>query len=445
MKLFAEAGLRGTAILGSCLLALAGCSLPAPDGTEAALIARAKDMPPLAPAQGRAAKDVVRNGLLLHPDVRAAASSVAASADQVRVQRGALFPALGMTVGGGTGSAGDGDPAVRMNVSQLLMDFGKTKRAVTSADMDLQINYITFQKAVDDAVIELLEAYDAVRMNTEALAVYKRQLAAMTELQKLVSERVEIGATTAPDLLETQKRVQNAAFLVQDAELALADAREQLERRSGQSAGGAVPEFRGGCALRGETDKMRIARLKMAKAEIDLEQAQKARVPKITVSPLARLGTGDTSTGFGLNLGVSSDLLEGGALTARASVARNARDAAEAALDSAERDASLSSRKALRNITAGARRQEMLKRQIELLAKTRELYRSQYFDLGKRSISDLLDNEEEFYTRQAELVELSSKMATNRLSCAVYTRALRGSMELAGQTLYNLPLDADNL
>lgn len=445
MKRLADTGLRGSAILCACLAALAGCGLPQPDGTEAALIARAKEMPPLAPAKGTGAKEAVRNGLLMHPDVREAASSVAASADQVRVERGGFFPSLGLSVGGGAGAAGEGDPALKLNLTQLLTDFGSTKRAVTAADFDLQIDYVTFQKAVDDATVELLEAYDAVRMNEAELAVYRAQLAAMTELQKLVAERVEVGATTAPDLLETQKRVQNAAFLVQDAELALADAREQLERRTGQSVGGGVPEFRGGCTLHGDTDKMRLAKLKMAKAEIDLEQARKAQVPKITLSPLARLGTGNTSTGLGLNLGVSSDLMQGGALTAKASAARNARDAARAALESADRDATLSARKALRDITAGARREDMLNRQIELLARTRELYRSQYFDLGKRSISDLLDNEEEYYTRQAEQVELSSTLAASRLTCSVYARTLRPAMDLTGKTLYNLPLSTDNL
>ena len=422
------------------LMSFSGCGLPEPDGTEAAIAARAAGLTPVVPVRTGDRQAVIRNGLLLHPDVRQAASSVLASADDVRVQRGAIFPRLGLSVGGGVGDAGDGDTTFGLVGEQLLTDFGNSKRAITSADLDLQIDYVTFQKTVDDAVVELLLAYDAVHRYQQLLDIRQKQLAAMRELAVLVEERTTAGAASAPDLLETRKRLQTAEFLVQDSELGLGDAMDRLLRLAGQAKGGSLSLPPGACRIKDETDDLLIAKLRLKKSEIDVERADRARLPRITLSPVTETEIGDSGLGVGLNLGVSSDLLRGGALTAQAKAARNERVAALASVEAETRNADLDARKLQREIAAADRREEMLNRQIKLLSETRVLYRSQYFQLGSRQLSDLLDNEEEYYERQAELVELSSTLAEDRLSCAVLGRSLRKLVGLTELSLYGFPL-----
>lgn len=429
-----------TALAG--LLLLAGCALPAADGTEATLAARAAELPALTPASGHDAASVVRNGLLLHPGVREAASRISASADEVRVQRAALFPSLGLSLGGGKGAAGQGKPALELTGQQLIVDFGDTKRAVTAADLDVQINYIAFQQTVDAAAVEVLTAYDAVRRYARLTDIRRQQLTAMRELQGLVSERISAGAAPAPDMLETRKRLQAAEFAVHDTELALAEARDRLTRLSGQARGGALPALRGSCAATAGADDLRIARLQLAKAELDLDRAERARLPRINLAPIARARDGE-GVKLGLNLGVDSDLLAGGAHTARANAARNRREAAQAGTEAASRNAGLDERALQRQIAGSARRMEMLRRQIELLAETRTLYRSQYLDLGTRQISDLLDNEEELYNRRAELIETESELGAARLECAVRDRSLRRAAGLAGSSIHGYPLAPD--
>lgn len=424
------------------LVLLAGCDLPAADGTEATLAARAAELPALTPATGRDAASVVRNGLLLHPTVREAASRISASADEVRVQRAALFPSLGLSLAGGHGAASKGEPALELTGKQLIVDFGDTKRAVTAADLDVQINYIAFQQAVDRATVEVLTAFDDVRKYSRLLEVRRQQLTAMRELQELVAERIAAGAAPAPDLLETRKRLQAAEFEVHDTDLALAEARDRLTRLSGQGRGGALPALRGNCTAPAGADDLRIARLQLAKSELDLERAERARLPRINLAPIARARDGE-GVKLGLNLGVDSDLLAGGAHTARANAARNRREAAQAGTDAASRNAGLDERALQRQIAGSSRRLEMLRRQIELLAETRTLYRSQYLDLGTRQISELLDNEEEFYNRRAELVEAESALGTSRLECAVRDGSLRRAAGLAGSSIHGYPLASD--
>jgi adhesin transport system outer membrane protein len=384
---------------------------------------------------------VVRNGLILDPAVRSAASKVSASADEVRVQRAAIFPSLGLSLGAGVGKAGQDDTSIDLTGRQLILDFGDTKRAVTAADLDLQIDYISFQQAVDTAAFDVLEAYDSVRMYVLLLEVREKQFAAMRDLQTLVAERTDIGAASSSDILETRKRVQAAEFLVHDTQLLLAEARDRLARLSGQSRGGKIPALKiGTCSAAVESDELRIARLELAKAELNLVRANKARLPRAYIGPVVRHQTDENGLSVGLDVSVNSDLLQGGALSARANAARNNRNSADAGISAARRNVDLDVGKLKREIAAAGRKTEMLKRQIALLVQTRSLYRSQYFDLGTREISELLDNEEEFYNRKAELIELESELTANQIECATRDRSLRKAMKIDGNSLYGYPL-----
>lgn len=429
-------------VIGLALSLVAGCSLPEPDGTELALAEQAAGLTALTPAKGKSPAAVSRNALLLSPTVREAASRIAASADEVRIQRAVIFPSLGLSVSGGFGSARDDDARVDLKGRQLILDFGRTKRAVTAADLDLQINYVSFQQEVDTAIFDVLEAYDTVRQHVLVLEVRRKQLGAMRQLQRMVSDRHAIGAAPSSDMLETRKRLQAAEFLVHDTELLLAEERDRLTRLSGQPRGGRLPALKiGNCGSEQSLDELRKARLELAKAELDLESAEKAREPRAYIEPLARHSVGTGGVKVGVNVGLDSDLLQGGALTARANAARNNRVGAEAAVSEAQRDIQLDVGKLQREIAAASRKTDLLNRQISLLIETRSLYRSQYFDLGTREISELLDNEEEFYNRKAELIELASELSANRLECAIREQSLRSAVGVEKTSLYGYPLN----
>ena len=419
----------------------AGCSLPEPDGTEAALAARAESLKPLTPSEGRDIKSGSRNALLLSPVVREAASSIRVSADEVRIQRAAIFPSLSLSVGGGIGDAGQGDTTIALTGRQLVADFGQIERQVTAADIELQMNYVTFQQSVDEAMAEMLETYDEVRTHVRVLEVWRQQLSALRELQTLIVRRHEIGAAPISDVLETRKRLQAAEFLVLDTELALAEARERLTQLSGQSRGGEIPVLGSEtCASDTSTDALLLAQLNLAKSQIELEIAENARVPSAYIEPIVRNEVGTSNLGFGLNLGINSDLLQGGALSAAVNAARNTLEAAAANVEIIRRDDTIESGRLQREMAAAQQRMGMLDRQISLLAQTRALYRDQYFDLGTREISELLDNEEEYYSRKAELIEVDSEMANSRVTCAILERSLRPAVGVNDTSIYGYPL-----
>ncbi|WP_114961183.1 hypothetical protein [Tritonibacter mobilis] len=61
-----------------------------------------------------------------------------------------------------------------------------------------------------------------------------------------------------------------------------------------------------------------------------------------------------------------------------------------------------------------------------------------------RPLSELLDNEEVYYSRKVELVQLQSELERNRLECAVRSGRLRSELGLEGTRIYGYPL-ADDL
>ncbi len=173
---------------------------------------------------------------------------------------------------------------------------------------------------------------------------------------------------------------------------------------------------------------------------LDLEAAERARLPRAYLEPLARHRVGTGGISLGVNVGVDSDLLQGGALTALENAARNNRVGSEAAVSATQLDIQLNVGQLLRDITAAVHKNKMLERQIALLVETRSVYRSQYFDLGTREISELLDNEEEFYNRKAEVIELASELNMNRVECSIREQSLRGVIGVEKSSIYGYPL-----
>lgn len=426
------------------VLALAGCASGPPSETVRKIGERGESLQPLAPGDGKGARGAVRSALLLDPEVREQASLTGANVDQIAVERAALLPSLSFGLVGGVGTAGAGDPDLELSGKQLLVDFGGTKRAVEAADVNLQIQYLKFQRAVDESIATGLVTYRQVAMLEEMVSVKAAQLAAMQDLHKLIAERIDIGASSAPDLLETRNRLERAEFELLDAKLELSETRDKLLRLSGQSRGGTIPDFPQNCTPPGgETDGLRIARLELVKARLNLEEAERARFPRISLNPLGRAAVGGGGISTGLNVGVESPLFEGGAIKARENAARNRRQSAEALVETEERNIRLDDLRLRRQISSLKEKRAMLARQIEILTETRDLYRSQYIDLGIRPITDLLDMEESLFGRQVELVEAKFDLQERLVECAARSKALRRDLGLTQFQLYGYPLTTD--
>lgn len=426
------------------VVTLAGCSGGPPTETMRKIGESRAGLSPLTPEGSKGARAIARTALLLDPDVREQASLNEASIDQIAIERSALMPSLGFGVVGGVGDAGAGDPNLELSGKQLLLDFGGTKRAVEAADVDLQIQYQTFQTVVDRSVATALETYRHVAMLEEMVVIRQAQLQTMRELYQLINERIEIGASTTPDLLETRNRMERTEFELLEAKLELSEVRDKLQRLTGYSNGGEIPNFSQNCAPPGgETDELRIARLELVKSRLNLETAKRARLPRISLNPLGRARIGGGAITTGMNVSVDSPLFDGGAITARQNAARNRQNSAEALVEAEERNLRLDDLRLRRQLSSLKEKQAMLARQIKIVSETRDLYRSQYIELGTREITDVLDAEEDVFSRRAELNTVNFELQARLIECAARSKSLRKDLGLTQFHIYGYPLTVD--
>lgn len=429
--------------LGMALFGLAACSLPTPDGLEAELLEAAAERAPLSEINGNDANAAVLRGLTLSPEVRAAASEVNADADAIRIERAAYFPRVGVSLGGGVGDASQ-DFGVELRASQIVSDGGRAMRAVSIADIDMQISVFAFWDTVDTAIIDALTAYDEVHTQSRLLALRRQQLATLQDLERRIAERVEIGASPRSDIVETGITVSAARFDVVDAELRLGEARDRLVELTGQVQGGAIPALEvTGCIAEATPHEVQVAYLELDRAELELRDAKAARRPSVVIEPLVRRGEGDGGLRGGLDVSVNSDFFQGGALSAAVDAAEDRRASAAADLAAIEREETLDARTLLREIAVTERRAMLLGEQIALLDEARGLYRNQYLDLGTRSLNELLDNEEEFYDRQAESLETHAELRRDRLNCVARQDQLSSVFDLDTYEIYGLPVSAN--
>lgn len=405
---------------------------------------RSATLPPLTAGKGMDPRNTVRRGLLADPEVRERAGLISASIDQIAIERSALFPQLSLGVVGGVGNAGAGDAQLEVSGRQLLFDFGGTERAIEAADIDLQIEYQRFQSQVDTSITTVLLIYRQIAMLEEVVEVKTVQVGAMRNLHRTITERTEIGAQALPDLLEVNGRIERAEFELLDARLELTELRDRLQRLAQTSQGGVIPDFPPSCrAQAGTTDELIIARLERASAQLALEEAERAVYPGMSLNPLGLVSLGSGGVSTGMNINVETSLFEGGAIRARINQAQNRLRSAEAALETEERNMRLDDRRLDRQIASLREKQAMLARQIQLQAETRDLYRSQYIDLGSRQITDLLDAEETLYDRQIELIEVKFELQEYLVQCAERSGTLRGVLNLTQSQLYGFPLTTD--
>ena len=442
MKITFRPGLSAWPPLLSAALLLAACGEYAESPTLARMSALTDSLPALSAGEGDDLANILRRGLLADPQIRERAGLISASVDQIAIERAALFPQLSLGVVGGVGDAGAGDGRVELSGEQLVFDFGGTDRAIAASDIELQAQYQRFQSQIDDTVVRILTTYRKIAMMEEVVAEKIAQLAAMRELYDNINSRITIGAQSRPDLLEVNGRLERAEFELLDARLELSELRDELARLAGTDRGGPIPEFPGTCRPpQGVSGDLLLAQLEHAAAALALEEAEKAVYPGITLNPIGQLdlGTGDVTTG--INLGLSTSIFNGGALSARVNQARNRLASAEAALQQAERDQQLAARRLERQTASSREKQAMLQRQIALQRETVDLYRSQYIDLGTRQITDLLDAQETLYDRRVELVQTRFDMQEHLVACAALSGTLRPTVGLTNAQLHGYPLD----
>ncbi|WEJ34625.1 TolC family protein [Devosia sp. SD17-2] len=151
-----------------------------------------------------------------------------------------------------------------------------------------------------------------------------------------------------------------------------------------------------------------------------------------------RLGQTDPSYKIGLN--VSGSLYSGGTSAARAEGAEHAVEAAKAALALAQVETQRSLAETSSQLSTMKRLKTALTESQSTLDQTRALYRTQYTELGTRTLLDLLNAEDDYHSARHDAVSVGYDFNTLALDCVRNSGELRDVLGLTQASIRGLSI-----
>ena len=398
-------------------------------------------------AAGQSIDGLVEIALYQSPAMIERAAQIREATGNIDVAKGGYLPAISGGVTGGVGDASD--PSFVLSADQLLFDFGRTDREVARADLTAQEAVLNFQSDADQVLTDVLAAYAEFSRYRRNVKIDQERVKRLTELSDLIDQRASAGATTQPDVLAAQNSVEKAHHDLLEMQSERDRAANQLREYSGPFAVNLnvdLLQVPGECtpppSVPDTLPEVALARLQIAQAQLEYEDARKARLPGVSAEAYGRQPLYDEGFRVGINFNVLPTLWQGGAIEAGKKAAEEALAAARARLDKVRQSASLD---ALDAGTAMTNARELIASsttQTKLLDQTRALYRSQYFDLGTRNLNDLLDAEEDYYDALIARSNSERDLDVALLQCHLAGGTLRSALGLSEMTLYGYPIDS---
>ncbi len=391
-------------------------------------------------AQATSLQDAVDKAVAAIPAIGAAQARRQSSEERVRVERGALFPVV--NIRGETGAQytnspttrgrasrpepdGDGDTTLwrnegRLVINQLLYDGGTTFNLVDEA----QNNLVAATFRVDDAKrsvgLQAIAAYIDVLRNREFVAIAQDNIQAHERLLNNVKQLVPAGRASDSDVSQADARLALAQANFENRRGELADAETRYFRSIGEAPGDLDPvgEVPSPSEINVEAQVQQAVKLNpelaVARAVIDARQSafestKGLFLPRLELELSASEGD-DLDGVHGIDedyralLIMTWNLYRGGSDSARrreaqanvtavkfdeADTLRFIRERVEASFDSFEKNAA---------------RLPPLQRRVEENRNLIGAYERQ-FELGQRTLLDLLDVQNELFVSRAEVAD----------------------------------------
>jgi adhesin transport system outer membrane protein len=390
---------------------------------------------------------LVKGTLETQSEILAAAENFESALARIGVAQSGYLPQLSLGISGGV--LGDDQAKVRPQLTgtQMLYDFGRTRRAVSRGELSAQYAHLEFLDTVIDNLAETAIAQARYKgLGAEATEAQER-LTTMTRISTLISERESEGLADVTGGLEARRRVQTAETILLQVQVAQNAARRDLERRTGVSRAllnAPMTKTTPGCGTAPALDQIPavlMSRLDYSTSQTVMEDAQKSRLPVISLKASTTPDSGSrASTRVGVNIGVSAPVFQGGAARAQSASAVRDMNAAAARIQSETEDARNDFDDAVSDAEDASVIIGSLERQAVLLDDTRALYQSQYLQLGSRSLNDLLDAEEEYYQVRQDIALSRTDHAIAQIECLKASGAVLSAFGLTDRVLFGLIL-----
>lgn len=427
--------------------------LPSLDGSSS--------LPLNAPAPGTLTlNDAVNRAVTWHPAISEAIGKLNGQSEQVNVAKSKYYPQInaGMNNGYSNSYTDSGfSPSLVLSLSQMLYDFGKVSSQVRAESAGVAQQQANVLVSIDNVGHDTSIAMIQVQMWQQMVAIAKEQLDALSSIGRLTQQRNDEGATSMSDVVQTNARIESARSQLIQYQANLDSAQATLMSWLGWNNLNAIsndfPDKLGkSCDVAKPDDRLvpavlaSWAQANVAQANLDYANAQ--MTPTISLEPQVQHYLNDKyashevldRTQYSAFIKVEMPLYQGGGLTARRNAASHAVEAAQSGVQRTRLDVRqklMESRSQALSLVGAI---QVLQRQEELSARTRELYQQQYLDLGARPLLDVLNAEQEVYQARFAQQQTISQLHQLQLNCLYNTGRLRNAFGLEHRTIQSLEI-----
>lgn len=367
-------------------------------------------------------KDTVQRAISTNPEVTAKLNAFRAAVDEVDVARGAYYPRVDLTAEAnrtrdriGSTSQSMTSTGVALSATQLLWDGFATMNQVDRLGHARLVRYFEFIETSEQVAQESVRAYADVQRSRRMVRLAEDNYVQHRHVTDQSQSRVRAGVGRGVDLEQAAARLALAESNLATETSNLHDVTERYRRIVGSLPPVDMPAASGlekglpttSAALLEQTAK-RSASVAAAVENFRAAQSQSREregnlyQPRVEARVRAAAGSNldgvpdqkrDTTAGLALNW----NLFNGGSDKARVRQAANLLNQAADTRDKACRDARQTAAIAFHDVQKLTEQLNYLDRHVLSSEKVRDAYRQQ-FDIGQRTLLDLLNSENELYS-----------------------------------------------
>ena len=394
-----------------------------------------------------------------HPSITDAVATLAQQTAGVDYAKAGYYPQLRVGMGTGTSnssSTGGSNLIASASASQMLYDFGKVDSQVSRSQAMVRRQQATVLKQIDVISRSTAEAVLMVHRYQSLTDIAQGQVTAVDKVLELSELRANAGLSTKADPIQAKARAQGARAYLGQMSSELAQWRQKLRTFVGEVGARQVEVLPGleheTLWMSGTPEFQLLPEVLIVQAERQAAKAQLATTRASKWPTISLDATGNKAV-KGLNpntyerhgvyhslqVNVSVPLYQGGAADAQISAAAAEEAATRERIETALLQAGDQSR-AWRELAIGAQgRLADVEHRRKSILSVRDLYREQY-QLGTRSILDLLNAEQEIHQAEAEAQGLIHDLWQYRLEYVSATGRLREFFGLNNKVVQGMEL-----
>lgn len=384
------------------------------------------------------------------PSINQELGRILQEGEQIRVAKAGYLPQVQGGISTQYNSNTEGGSTRRqvqmlnLSVSQMLYDFGKVSSTIGVAQAGQLVAQAGLLAIVDEVARDTAgTVVDALRY-AQLLRVAHEQVEGVEAIAALARRRNELGASNQSDTVQAQARLSAARATVLAMETERARWLSNLQSLTGLNEPPAMeaelPLALGRACMTAKPQwdaipAMLQARAERLRARSEQDLARANGLPTLSVKGQSSRALNSMPSSYGgdgamVALEVSAPLYQGGANLAQRRSATYATGAADAAIESVRVKAQRQLYETVTRALSGNEREDILLARERSTRQTRDLYRKQYFDLGTRSLLDLLNAEQELHQARMETINHRFDMSVLQLDCLQWSGELRRFMGL---------------